>query len=174
MFRVTQRLPGLAASQIQDSIHITYGLQQKAAIHLTPYLCTKRAGRHKPSPRRDKPLTYEQSYKPDQIGVKKGWNSFNSSSLIDGLRKAETAQEDLFIRKFIYGAWPRLLCTEVIIKRRANMVILSFICIRLLTPTRIQFLIGFTEELLSNYLKSIVKLEIQTIEDSDELTFKYI
>lgn len=147
---------------------------QKAPIHLTAFMASKKAGRHKTSIKQDKPLTYEQANKPDMIGVRKSWNSLNTSALLTGLRQAETAQEDILIRKFVHGTWPRILQSDVIIKRRANQIILSFMALRCISPQRMYFLIGYTEEILSYILKSIVKIELQTILDSNDLTYKYI
>lgn len=147
---------------------------QRSSLHLTCVLNSKKAGRHKTSIKRDKPLTYEESNKPDQIGVRKSWNSFNDSALMGGIRTAECAQEDVFIRKFVHGTWPKLLTSDVIIKRRANQIILSYMCLRATSPSKIYFLIGYTEEILSYFLKCVVKIELQTIDDSSELIHKYI
>lgn len=146
----------------------------RRCIHTTSVLATKRAGRHKPTLKRDKPLTYEQANKPDMIGVRKSWNSFNTSGLVDGLRSAETAHEDIFIRKFLHGTWPKMLVSDVIVKRRANQIILNFIAIRSMAPSKYYFLVGYTEEILSYLLKSIVKIELQTCDEPSDLTFKYI
>ena len=42
-------------------------------------------------------------------------------------RSSEVAVEDVFIRKFIVGTFQNSLFSEVVIKRRANMIILAFI-----------------------------------------------
>lgn len=146
----------------------------KCAIHLSNILCIKTAGRHKLSVKGDKPLTYEQANKPDMIGVRKSWNSFNTSGLIDGIRTAETAHEDIFIRKFMHGTWPKLIASDVIIKRRANQIILTFLAFRHLKASEIYFLIGYTEEALSYILKSVVKLEVQTVSEPEDVVYKYI
>lgn len=146
----------------------------KCAIHSTSILYIKTAGRHKLSVKGDKPLTYDQANKPDMIGVRKSWNSFNTSGLLDGIRTAETSHEDIFIRKFMHGTWPKLIASEVIIKRRANQIILTFVALRQIKPSDIYFLIGYTEEALSYILKSVVKLEVQTIAGPEELVYKYI
>uniref|UniRef100_A0A6G1SDV1 28S ribosomal protein S24, mitochondrial n=1 Tax=Aceria tosichella TaxID=561515 RepID=A0A6G1SDV1_9ACAR len=146
----------------------------KSDIHTTNVLAIKTAGRHKPTTKRDKPLTYEQANKPDMIGVRKSWNTFNTSGLVDSIRCAETAHEDILIRKFIHGTWPKLLASDVIIKRRGNQIVLNFMAVRMTSPMSIYFLIGYTEEILSYMLKSVVKLEIQTIDDSNDLVYKYI
>ncbi|RWS15750.1 28S ribosomal protein S24-like protein [Dinothrombium tinctorium] len=109
-----------------------------------------------------------------KIGFTKTWNSWNTSNLLDGLRKSETAVEDLFIRKFISGTWHRLFASEVIIKRRANTIIIGGIVVRSILPRKMYFLIGFTEELLSYVLKCNVKMEIQTVESKEELIVKYV
>lgn len=153
---------------------LCYQKAQRCAIHLSSTLNTKRAGRHKTSPKRDKPLTYEQWQRPDMIGVRKSWNTFSTSGLIDGIRTAETSHEDVFIRKFLTGTWPRMLASDALIKRRQNQIFISFIALRVLNPQRMYFLIGFTEEVLSYVLKSPVKLEIQTVADEENVVYKYI
>lgn len=54
------------------------------AISTTSVLCKKQAGRYKVTQRHNKPLTYEQSQKPHQIGESKTQNSQNTSNLLDG------------------------------------------------------------------------------------------
>ncbi len=41
-------------------------------------------------------------------------------------------------------------------------------------PKVIYFLIGYSEELLSCWLKCPVKLELQTVESNEDVVFKYI
>ncbi|CAH1794178.1 unnamed protein product, partial [Owenia fusiformis] len=84
-----------------------------------------RAGVPKTTPDRSKPLTYEEWCHPEHIGERKAWNSWNTSSLCDEPRAAETAIEDMFIRKFIYGTWHNLFASETIIKRRHNIIVLA-------------------------------------------------
>lgn len=149
-------------------------MQLASSFHTSGIALSKKAGRHKTTVKRDKPLTYEEANKPDMIGVRKSWNSFNTSGLLDGIRTAETSHEDIFIRKFVHGTWPKLVASDVLIKRRGNQIILSFMCVRSLQPTAIYFLIGYTEEILSYILKCVVKIELQTIADQSDLTYKYI
>lgn len=146
----------------------------KSSFHTTHVLDTRSAGRHKPTIKRDKPLTYEESWKPDMIGVRKSWNSFSTSGLLDGLRTAETSHEDILLRKFLHGTWPKLLASDVIIKRRGNQIYCSFVAIRAIYPTQMYFLIGYSEEILSYLLKCVVKLEVQTVEEASDMTYKYI
>ena len=144
-----------------------------SGIHTTAVLGRRTAGRHKPTINRDKPLTYEQSQEPYYIGVTKSWNSFSTSGLLDGLRTAETSHEDIFIRKFLHGTWPRLLVSDVIIKRRANQIFCSFIAVRDLKPSQFYFLIGYSEEIMSYVLKSTVRLEVQTCDNAEDLVYEY-
>ena len=141
----------------------------------TTSLCAKSvAGRYKVTQRMDRPLTYEQAFKPHQIGHCKAWNSWNTSNLLDGLRKSESATEDFLIRRFMDGTWHRLLLSEVIIKRRANLLVIGGLVLQSLHPRKMYFLIGYTEELLSYLLKCPVKLELQTVADRKDVVFKYI
>ncbi|XP_041363234.1 28S ribosomal protein S24, mitochondrial-like [Gigantopelta aegis] len=133
-----------------------------------------RSGIVKATVRGDKPLTYEQALAPYQIGVRKSWNSWNTSNLKGEGRKAETVVEDMFIRKFIMGTFHRLFCSEVIIKRRHNMIIIAGLVLQNTMPRKLYFLWGYSEELLSHYLKCPVKLEIQTVADRRDITFKYV
>ncbi|CAF0785189.1 unnamed protein product [Rotaria sordida] len=123
------------------------------------------AGIPKHTRKRNYPLTYEQRQFPKLIGHTKTWNTFNTSNLRDGKRKAEIVSDDLFLRQFIYGTWHSLFASELIIKRRHNMIILSGLVTRTIHPRRMYFLIGYTEEILSALLKTPVKMEIQTIDN---------
>lgn len=146
----------------------------RASLHTSAVLCGKRAGRYKRTKKQDFPLTYEMANKPDMIGVRKSWNSFNTSALKDGTRKAESAQEDIVIRKFIYGTWPQMLLSEILIKRRANQIIIAFIFLKSINPTKAHFLIGYSEEILSCVLKCPVKLELQAANSDKDLVYQYI
>lgn len=148
--------------------------QMVSQLHTSSILMSKTAGRHPLSKNRTKPLTYEQANKPDMIGVRKSWNNFNTSCLLDGVREAETSHEDVFIRGFMHGTWPKLLASDVIIKRRANSIILSFIAIRGINEQNLYFLTGYTEEILSYILKCNVKIELQLIRYPSEMDYKYI
>lgn len=118
-------------------------------------------------------LLDEQRQFPKLIGHTKTWNTFNTSNLRDGKRKAEIASDDLFLRQFIYGTWHSLFVSELIIKRRHNMIILSGLVTRTIHPRRMYFLIGYTEEILSALLKTPVKMEIQTIENKEDVIFTH-
>ena len=78
---------------------------------------------------------------------------------------ADRSLEDLFLRKFIYGTFHGCLSTDLIIKRRANQIIIVAIMLRNIAPQKFYFLIGYSEELLSNWFKCPVKMEIQITDD---------
>ena len=152
-------------------------------LHTTSVNCKEKAGKYKVTIGRTRPLTYEMSFKPDQIAIKKGYNSFNTAQL-EGtfLHKEEIGQdlphkmfvEDLFIRKFMHGTWPEAFCSEVIIKRQHNLIRIAGIIDQNIPAKKVYFLIGYTEELLSAWLKCPVRLELQTVADKEEVVFKYI
>lgn len=157
------------------TINLAKKYQRIALLHTTTVLNKSHvAGRYSPTIKRDLPLTYEQANPPDMIGVRKSWNSINTSSLLFSLRAAETSHEDVLIRKFLHGTWPKLLGSDVIIKRRGNQIICSFMAIRAINPLKMYFLIGYTEEILSYILKCVVKLEIQTISEQSDMIYKFI
>ena len=113
-----------------------------------------------------------------------GFNSHNTAQLEETfLRKEEIGQdlphkmliEDLFIRKFMRGTFPKAIMSEVMIKRQHNLVRVACLISRQAIPARkIYFLLGYTEELMSFFLKCPVKLELQSIESEGDIIFKYI
>merc|ERR1712141_956001 len=125
------------------------------------------AGKYKVTINRNKPLTYEMAITPREIAVKKGFNSINSAQL-EGtfMKREEIGQdlphkmlvEDLFIRKFMSGTWPEAFESEIIIKRHHNLVrIASIINRKSMRARQIYFLIGYSEEILSYWLKCPVE-----------------
>ncbi|VDI17266.1 small subunit ribosomal protein S24 [Mytilus galloprovincialis] len=122
-----------------------------------------RAGVYKTTRRGDVWITYEEAQPPPKIGVTKAWKSWNSSSLEGEGRAPETVVDDNFIREFMKGTFPGVLASDVIVKRRHNIVLISCIMSCVLRPMKYYFLVGYTEELLSCLLKCPVKLEIQTL-----------
>ncbi|XP_071512159.1 small ribosomal subunit protein uS3m-like [Diadema antillarum] len=133
-------------------------LQTSAACHKTV------AGRIRVS-KGEKPVTYEEVHPPHYIGVRKSWNSKHTANLEREVGAAERTLEDLFIKKFIFGTFHNCLATELIIKRRANKIILSAIMRRTQSPQKYYFLIGYTEELLSHWFKCPVRMEVQIVDD---------
>ncbi|XP_055518090.1 28S ribosomal protein S24, mitochondrial [Leucoraja erinacea] len=120
----------------------------------------------------DKPVTYEQAHPPHHIAHRKGWLSQHTSNLDGEGGAAERTIEDVFIRKFIYGTFHGCLANEVVLKRRANTIIICAIFIQKLPPQKFYFLIGYTESLLSHLYKCPVKMEVQTVEK--KVVYKYI
>ena len=115
----------------------------------------------------------------------KGWNSHNTAQLDETfLRKEEIGQdlphkmliEDMFIRKFMQGTFPQTIMSEVMIKRQHNLIRVACLISRTsgLTQKKIYFLLGYSEELMSCFLKCPVKLELQSIESDSDVIFKYI
>lgn len=154
------------------------------SFHTSSALNKIQAGRYKVTRNRTKPLTYEQAFWPEQISIKKGWNSHNTAQLDETfLRKEEIGQdlphkmliEDLFIRKFMNGTFPEAIMSEVMIKRQHNLVrIACLINRRTINADKIYFLLGYSEEFLSFWLKCPVKLELQSIESKSDVIFKYV
>ena len=143
-------------------------------LHVSAACSKVSSGRYKVTRNQNKPLTYEQANPPHYLFVRKGFNSFNTSNLKDGVRPSETAMEDMFIRKFMSGTWHNLFLSEVIIKRQLNMIRVSGIVARNVLPRKMYFLIGYTEEMLTNWLQCPVKLELQTTDSREDVVFKYI
>ncbi len=80
----------------------------------------------------------------------------------------------MFIRRFVTGTWLEVLQSDIIIKRRMNVVYLAIMISKLYRPQKVYFLVGYTEELLSLLLKRPVKLHIQTIHNPEDVVFKKI
>ena len=74
----------------------------------------------------------------------------------------------------MFGTWVNLLASEIIIKRRHNLIIICGLITQGVVPRKIYFLKGYTEEMLSLFLKRPIKLEIQTVVDKKDTIFKYI
>ncbi|XP_053552229.1 28S ribosomal protein S24-A, mitochondrial [Bombina bombina] len=120
----------------------------------------------------DKPVTYEEAHPPHYIAHRKGWLSQHTSNLDQEGGAAGRTIEDVFIRKFIFGTFHGCLANEIVIKRRANLVIICAIFIRKIPPQKFYFLIGYTETLLSYFYKCPVKMEVQTVDE--KVIYKYI
>jgi len=154
-------------------------LPPTAQFHASTPLDAIRAGRHFSvrNAVRKKKLTYEMSQEPQYVGVTKSWNTINAGNFFVHDRpmdKCNIAVEDMFIRKFMHGTWHRMFASEVIIKRKANLITLSGFITRKVMPSKVYFLQGYTEELLSRILKCPVKIDIQTTDSLDDLVFKEI
>jgi small subunit ribosomal protein S24 len=59
------------------------------------------------------------------------------------------------------GTWHGLFLSDLIIKRRQNLIILAGFVKSPLQTRQLYFLKGYTEELLAKFLKRPVRVEIQ-------------
>ena len=82
--------------------------------------------------------------------------------------------EDMFIRKFLKGTWSQMFLSEIIVKREHNTVRVAAIIRPLVTNRKMYFLLGYSEEMLSLWLKCPVKLELQIQTDPKSVVYKYI
>jgi len=133
-----------------------------------------------------KPLTYEMALSPQKIAIHKSFNSFNTGQLEDtfGVDKWEEKGgvnlsykmfiEDMFIRKFLKGTWSGMFLSEIIIKRQHNTVRVAALIKKNLMTRKVYFLIGYSEEMLGQWLKCPVKLELQVIDNPKDVIYKYI
>ncbi|XP_017783932.1 PREDICTED: 28S ribosomal protein S24, mitochondrial [Nicrophorus vespilloides] len=147
---------------------------QRSLLHTTAICNRVQSGRYRITAKKDFPLTYEMANPPHQIAHRKSWNSWNTSNLQGGLRSSETAVEDMFIRKFMLGTWHGLFVSEIIVKRQHNMIRVAGIIRQSISPRKVYFLIGYSEELLSYWLQCPTKIELQTVADRKDVIFKYI
>ncbi|XP_072492844.1 small ribosomal subunit protein uS3m [Notamacropus eugenii] len=140
-------------------------------VHTTAVCCKNRAARVRVG-KGDKPVTYEQAHPPHYIAHRKGWLSLHTSNLDGEEGAAERTVEDVFIRKFLYGTFPGCLAEEVVIKRRANQLVICMLVLQRLQPSKLYFLVGYSEALLSALYKCPVRLCLQTVPRKP--VYKYI
>ncbi|CAL8140929.1 unnamed protein product [Orchesella dallaii] len=165
--------------------HLHYPLPCRL-LQTCSILSKSQSGRHSPTIKHNKPLTYEEAQKPNEIAMRKSWTTMNTSALdfkedgkkrlgaLFGVRTSQTVTEDMFIRRFLTGTWHNLFVSEILIKRQANMIRIAGLVVRSIPPRKMYFLIGYTEELLSYWIQCPVKLELQTVDDRRDVVFKYI
>ena len=80
----------------------------------------------------------------------------------------------MFIRKFLKGTWSGMFLSEIVVKRQHNTIRVAGLIKKNLMPRKIYFLIGYSEEMLGQWLKCHVKLELQVIDDAKDVIYKYI
>ena len=97
-----------------------------------------------------------------------------TGNLFEEGRKGETLAEDTFIRNFLHGTLHNLIATEIIIKRRHNMIFITGLIVPKLSAIKFHFMVGYTEEILSCLLKCPVKLEFDFVFHSSMVIFKKI
>lgn len=83
-------------------------------------------------------------------------------SLKGSLWASERLVDDIMIRKLVEGVMHEFLESEVVIKRRANIIILVFLVSIYGDLKKFYFLTGFIEKLLTELLGCIVKVEAQS------------
>jgi small subunit ribosomal protein S24 len=67
-----------------------------------------------------------------------------------------------------------MIMSEIIVKRQHNMVRVAALVHQKIMTRKIYFLIGYTEEMLSLWLKCPVKLEFQFLDSAKDVIYKYI
>ncbi|XP_020625517.1 28S ribosomal protein S24-A, mitochondrial-like [Orbicella faveolata] len=97
-----------------------------------------------------------------RIGVTRSQDSLHTGSLKGSLWASERLLDDIMIRKFVEGVMHEFVESEVVIKRRANNIILVFLVSIYGDVKKFYFLVGFTEKLLTELLGCIVKVEAQS------------
>ena len=92
---------------------------------------------------------------------------------LDGERcAAQRAVEDSFVRRFLHGTFPGCLADEAVLKRRSNSLLVCLLLLRRLPPSKLCFLLGYAETLLSHLYKCPVRIEAQTVPDA--AVYKYL
>lgn len=67
------------------------------------------------------------------------------------------------MRRFLRGTFPGCLADEVVVKRRANALLLCPLLLRRLPPAKLCFLLGYAETLLAHFYKCPVRIHVQTV-----------
>ncbi|XP_078046387.1 mitochondrial ribosomal protein S24 [Augochlora pura] len=161
-------------SYIRSMLLVNQNNLLKRSIHVSTVHNRTQAGRYRPKLRQPQHLTYEMANPPHHIVARKAWNSWNTSNIEDGKRPSETLVEDIFIRNFVTGTWHDLFASEIIIKRQHNLIRIAGIVVRKIGPTKMYFLMGYTEELLSYWLHCPVKMELVTTHEKRDVVYKVI
>nr|XP_002130889.1 28S ribosomal protein S24, mitochondrial [Ciona intestinalis] len=146
--------------------------QPVCQFHASPACNKATAGRHKVSKMLNKPLTYDQAFKPNLIGVKKGWLSVHTGNLRGEQGSYQFTYEDELIRKFCVGTFYRMLPTDIVIKRRFNVIEITLLCNTVVT-SKVLFLKAYSERLLSAFLKCHIKMHVFKLNNEDAI-YKYI
>ncbi len=72
------------------------------------------------------------------------------------------------------GTWSEMILSEIIVKRQHNTVRIAALVQKRMLTRKIYFLVGYSEEMLSLWLKCPVKLEFQFLDSAKDVVFKYI
>ncbi|XP_038609669.1 up-regulator of cell proliferation isoform X3 [Tachyglossus aculeatus] len=146
-------------------------LSASRAIHTTAACSKNRAARVRVG-KGNKPVTYEEAHPPHYIAHRKGWLSHHTSNLDGEGGAAERTVEDVFLRKFMLGTFPGCLADQLVLKRRANQLVICALLLQRLPPHKLYFLVGYSEALLSAFYKCPVRLHLQTL--PAKTVYKYI
>lgn len=76
------------------------------------------------------------------------------------------------MRRFLHGTFPGCLADEAVLKRRSNSLLVCLLLLRRLPPSKLCFLLGYAETLLSHLYKCPVRIEAQTVPDA--AVYKYL
>ncbi|NXF91759.1 RT24 protein, partial [Eubucco bourcierii] len=141
------------------------------ALHTSPVCLKTRAARARVG-KGTKAVSYEQAHAPHHIAHRKGWLSLHTGNLAGEEGAAERALEDAFLRRFLYGTFPGVLAEQVVLKRCANLLVPCLLLTRSLAPSKLYFLLGYSETLLSHFYKCPVRLQLQTV--PTKVVYKYL
>ena len=67
-----------------------------------------------------------------------------------------------------------MFLSEIIVKRQHNTIRVSALIQKRVLSRKIYFLLGYSEEMLSLWLKCCVKLELQVLDGPKDVIYKYI
>ncbi|EDO36976.1 predicted protein, partial [Nematostella vectensis] len=96
-----------------------------------------------------------------RVAVTKGFESQHTGSLKGSYGASDRLLDDVMIRKYIEGVFYDELDSDIIVKRRDNRIIISFLVNRETDINKFYFLTSFSEKILSEAFGCIVKFEPQ-------------
>ena len=96
----------------------------------------------------------DKNMKPYSVNKLRGWNSRwgvpPRSRRFAKQKMAELAMDDMFITKFIRGTFPMNIDHPIILSRKENIINITLPL--MMDPIPANFLVGFTETVLSEWL----------------------
>lgn len=160
-------------SLLYRGVRAAFGKFSTRNLHLTSVCSRIQAGRVRSTKFRNKPISAEVAFWPEDIQHKKGWLSFNTSNLHGEKNAHQMAYEDMIIRQFLVGTFYRLLESEIVIKRRLNILDISVFVTSQTLIVKCNFLKAYSEEFLSKLLRYNVKLHL-LVATTDDMIYKYV
>ncbi|KXJ22773.1 28S ribosomal protein S24-A, mitochondrial [Exaiptasia diaphana] len=97
-----------------------------------------------------------------RVAVTKGFDSQHTGSLKGSYGASDRLLDDIMIRKYIDGVFYDHVCSDIIIKRKDNRIIIAFIVQRECDVNQFYFLTAMSEKLLSEVFGCIVTFEPQS------------